>query len=346
DLVNIWAQNTQFKKYFFKEKNIKVNYLYNSFYWKKEDKPKNFANKVKKKINFSENDWFVAIDESSLEPALDITQGKNVIYLSLELPNSQKTYTQNQTEMFNKVKAVIVQDTNRLNTLKQAYKAEDIEQKAKIIFIPNNSVMEKSQKNITGVVEQFKNLPKGKTILASIGMIEAPVYSLEIARVFEKIDNAVLIYHNRMKINKKKPYTKQILEANSKNLYLSNMVYDFEDIEFAYKGIDIGIACYRPMNDDFKFIGKASGKLNYYLAYNIPVIVNRLEGLSDIVEKYNCGVVIDDVESLEEWQNAIDKITKDMEGYKIRTRECYLKEFDFEEKIKPLEDFLLTSFGS
>ena len=258
----------------------------------------------------------------------------------MELPNSARQYTEKQCEMFNRMKVVLVQDENRLNTLKQVYKASDIQQKAKIIFVPNNSIPEKSKKKLVGVVEQFKSIPACKAICASVGMIETPVYSLEIAEVFNEIDNAVLIYHNRMRINKKKPYTKQIIAANSKNLYLSNQVYDFEDIEYAYKGIEIGIACYRPSNDDFKFIGKASGKLNFYMTYGIPVIVNRLPGLADIVEQYNCGVVIDNVSDKNEWQNAIDKIMSDYEGYRDRVSICYKKEFDFVEKIKPFEEFL------
>ncbi len=344
DKVVIYAQNTQFKKYKFEEKNIEVKYLYNSFYWKKSDKPLNFAKKVKrlfKNVDISK-DWFLCIDESSLEPINDIAgENSNIMYLSLELPDTKQTYTEKQCETFNRMKVVIVQDENRLNTLKQVYKADDIEQKAKIIFVPNNSIPKKSKKNLVGVVEQFKNIPKDKAICASVGMIESPVYSLEIAKVFNEIDNAVLIYHNRMKINKKKPYTKQIIEANSNNLYLSEQVYDFEDIEFAYKGIEIGIACYRPSNDDFKFIGKASGKLNFYMTYNIPVIVNRLPGLADIVEQYNCGVVIDDVTNKEEWNNAINRIKSDYIGYTSRVAECYKYEFDFIEKIKPLEKFLI-----
>ena len=342
DKVIIYAQNTQFKKYKFDEKNIDVKYIYNSFYWKKSDKPLNFAGKVKKLIKQSdENDWFLCIDESSLEPVCDIAKGnENLMYLSLELPNSTRSYTEKQCEMFNRMKVILVQDKNRLNTLKQVYNAKDIEQKAKVIFIPNNSIPEKSKKKLVGVVEQFKNIPAGKAICASVGMIETPVYSLEIAKIFNEIENAVLIYHNRMKINKKKPYTKQIIESNSKNLYLSNQVYDFEDIEYAYKGIEIGIACYRPNNDDFKFIGKASGKLNFYMTYGIPVIVNRLPGLADIVEQYNCGVVIDDVNNVNEWQNAINKIMSDYNAYKSRVAECYKNEFDFIQKIKPFEDFL------
>ncbi len=345
DKVFIYAQNTQFKKYKFEERNIEAKYIYNSFYWKKSDKPKNFANKVRKlllKNKFDkEKDWFVCIDSNSLEYVCDISEGcENIIYQSMELPSTEFTYTEKQCAMFNKMKVVLVQDENRLSTLKQVYKAEDIEQKAKIVYVPNNSIPEKSKKKLVGVVEQFKNLPNGKAICASIGMVEEPVYSLEIAKAFNNVDNAVLIYHNRMKINKKREYHKKVINSNVKNLYLSQQVYDFEDIEYAYKGIQIGIACYRPYNDDFKFIGKASGKLNFYITYNIPVIVNRLQGLGDLVEKYNCGVIIDDVENPTEWSNAINKIMADYDGYKSRVAQCYKNEFDFSEKIKPLEQYL------
>ena len=171
-------------------------------------------------------------------------------------------------------------------------------------------------------------------------MVETPVYALEIATSFKDIENAVLIFHDRSKIHTTKPYVKEIIKNNSKNLYLSKQVYDFDDIEYAYKGFDIGIACYRPKDDDFKYIGKASGKLCFYMMYNIPVIVNNLPGLANLIEKYNCGVVIDDVESTAQWQNAINKIMADYEGYKSRVAECYKQEFDFVEKVKPLEDFL------
>ncbi len=346
DKVIIYAQNTQFKKYFFDEKNIDVKYIYNSFYWKKSDKPINFAKKVKKLIkNFDKkNDWFVCIDETSLEPVSDIIgDSQNIMYLSLELPSTSEIYTEKQCEMFNRMKVVMVQDDNRLNTLKQVYNADDIEQKSKIVYVPNNAIPEKSKKKLIGVIEQFKNLPEGKAICASVGMVETSVYSYEIAKAFSELDNAVLVYHNRMKINKKRDYTKQVMNANTKNLYLSEMVYDFEDIEYAYKGIEIGIACYNPYNDDLKLIGKASGKLNFYMTYSIPVIVNRLPGLADLIEKYNCGVVIDNVEDSSQWKNAVDTIKNDYEGYKARVAECYKKEFDFIEKIKPLEEFLSRS---
>jgi len=126
--VIIYAQNTQFKNYKFEEKNIEVRYIYNSFYWKKSDKPLNFAKKVKKIIkNFNkQEDWFLCIDTNSLEPVSEISAGsENIMYLSLELPNTQNTYSQKQCEMFNRMKVVMVQDENRL-TPAEAMEEKDV----------------------------------------------------------------------------------------------------------------------------------------------------------------------------------------------------------------------------
>ncbi len=338
--VVIFAQKTHFKKYEFKEKNIEVKYIFNSFYWKKSDKPKNFANKVKKMITFTDDDWFLGIDDTSLEPALEITKGKNAMFLSLEIPPNGEKLPQNHIEMFNKMKVILVQNDNRLEILKQAYDAENIKENAQVIYIPNNSIPEKSEKKLVGVVEQFRDLPEGKTICTSIGMVEDSTYSLEIAKAFSQIDNAVLIYHNRSKIHTGKPYIREIINNNRNNLYLSKCVYDFKDIEYAYKGVQIGIACYKAVDENYKLVGNASGKLCFYSMYKIPVLVNRMPGLADLVEKYNCGVVIDDVNNTQEWKSAIDKINADYEGYSARAYELFKQELDFNEKIKPFEEFL------
>ena len=66
-----------------------------------------------------------------------------------------------------------------------------------------------------GVGEPFKDIPQGKVKCASIGMVETPVYALEIATSFKDIENAVLIFHDRSKIHTTKPYVKEIIKNNS-----------------------------------------------------------------------------------------------------------------------------------
>ena len=346
DNVNIYAQKTQFKPYKFKEKNIKVFYIFNSLYFKKEDKPKNFAKSVKKLIEkknlLNKDDFFLCIDETSLEPVGDISEkyNNNLMYLSLELPNKNE-YSEKQCEVFKKMKFVLVQDENRLKSLYKSYKTDLQNSSAKIFYLPNDSLpCNEPKPNLVNLIEQFKNIPENTAKCASIGMISSQVYSNEIAKVFNNIDNAILIYHDRLKIKKYHPYIKELIKTNSKNLYLSKQVYDFDDLIYVYSPIDIGIACYRATNNDFSLIGKASGKLNAYLKYKKPVIANRLDGLSNIIEKYDCGAVINNIENQEEWQNAINKIMSNYKYYSDNAYKCYLEEFDFTNNIKPFEEEL------
>lgn len=344
--VYIYMQKTQFKKYSFDEKNIYPIYFNNSLYWKREDKPFNFEKKVLKYIEKNKlvenNDFFVCIDESSMLPAKKLCEKfeLNFAYLALELPRHDE-YPIDYKEMFLKSKIVIVQDEPRLNKLLSSYGVNKDEFDKKVVYLPNDSLPLSSKSKKVDVVKQFKNnIPKDKCICANIGMISDAVYSYEIAKVFSNLDNAILLFHDRLKIKLKHKYIKSIADLKSPNIYFSKMLYDFDELELVYKPIDIGIACYSGMNNDHSVIGKSSGKLCFYLKYSKPVIVNRQEGLSDVIEKYNCGAVIDDVEDVSQWRNAINTIMSDYEGYKSRVEECYKQEFDFAEKIKLLEEFI------
>lgn len=348
--IYIYMQKTQFKKYYFEEENIFPIYINNSFYWKKEDKPLNFEKKVlkflDKKKYVQDNDWFVCIDESSLLPVTKLYNKYklNLIYLALELPKYDE-YPEEYRNIFEKSKFILVQDEPRLEKLLSSYGSDKSQLKSEVIYVPNDSLPLNSNSKKLNVVEQFKGkIPKNKAICANIGMISYAVYSYEIAKVFTKIDNAVLLFHDRLKIKLSHKYNKQIADLKSENIYFSKTLYNFDELKLVYEPIDIGLACYSGMNNDHSVIGKSSGKLCFYLKYSKPVIVNRQRGLSDIIEKYNCGIVIDNIESVDEWKNAIDTIMSDYEGYKSRAAECYKQEFDFSEKIKPLEEFLSSNY--
>ena len=346
----IYKQKTHFKEYHFEEKNIFPIYLNNSFYWKKSDKPKNFEQKVLKYIDkkkFVKNkDFFVCIDESSLLPVKRLLDKYklNLCYLALELPRYDN-YSDDYKEVFLQSKVVMVQDEPRLEKLLSSYGVNREEFNSTVIYLPNDSLplVTKSKKN--DVVRQFKGkIPENKAVCASIGMISEAVYSYEIASVFCNISNAVLLFHDRLKIKLKHKYVKDIANLHCPNVYFSRMVYDFDELELVYKPIDIGIACYSGFNNDHSVIGKSSGKLCFYLKYSKPVIVNRQKGLSDIIEQYNCGVVIYNVSSTEEWQNAINRIMNNYDEYSKNAEKCYINEYSFEEKIKPFEKLLLEFY--
>lgn len=344
--VYIYARKTKFKDYHFEEENIFVQYIKRGFCFTKAAKYKHFENKVKKALkqnNFDKDkDWFVCIDAVSLKPAYNLVRNcDNIMYLTLEIPLESAVFSDEECQMFAKSKIIMCQDEMRMKILEKVYRTKIDRTKQLACDLVNNSPKTSAKhKNLVSAGEQFTNIPEGKAKCACIGMIENVVCSYEIANAFNGVDNGVLIFHDRSKINPKKSYVKKVMKCNTKNTYYSQMTYDFEDIEYAYKGYDIGIACYKADDERFRLIGKSSGKMNYYLMYNIPLIVNKLDGYSDVIEKYNCGVVINDINNSAEWSAAINTIMSDYEGFKARTQECYTKEFDFREQIKVVENYL------
>ncbi len=345
DNVVVFTKDTSFDRFQFEENNVKAVYMNDYFMFNRKIGRLRFFIGVLKyliKNKTTKNDMFICIDDRPLTYVDRIRKWFNIpfVFLSLELFTDKK-YSKKQKQAFRNSKAILIQDDQRLKTLLKTYGDENNSAKQEIFSAPNVSTTnDKKHLDLENMVQQFDNLPQDKTICASIGMISDFVFSKEISKAFSKIDNAVLIYHDRGKINKNNSYVQEVIEANENhNLFLSGKVYDFADIAYVYEPIHIGIAMYQAPSEKYDFIGHASGKLTFYLKYKKPVIVNRLDGFSDIIEKYDCGVIIEDINNVQEWQNAIDKINSNYEYYSNNSHRCYMEEFDFNTKIQPFCEF-------
>lgn len=342
DNVIVFCKDTKFDRYSFEEKNIKAIYMNDEykFFNKKVGRTRFFFGVLKYilKSKITKQDMFVCIDNRPLRYVNSIYKWFKIpfVFLSLELFTNKK-YSGAEKNAFKNSKAILIQDTQRLENLLKTF--DNTNSNIPYFIVPNVSIgNDKYDKNLTSMVDQFPDL-QNKTKCGCIGMISDFVYSKEIAKVFTKINNSVLIYHNRSKIDVNDKYIQEIIKINSENLYLSKKVYNFNDIGYVYDKIDIGIAAYIPEGNGFDYIGHASGKLTFYLKYKKPVIVNKLDGYSEIIEQYNCGIVINDINNAEEWQNAIDTINNNYDFYSRNAYECYLKEFDFMNQISAFLDF-------
>ncbi len=338
DKVVVFVKDTPYGRYKFN--NPKINIVYGNDFFRKNknlSKVKNYIFAVLKYFVLhgfpKHKDVFIAIDDKIM-PFVSILSKiffADLFYLSLELSVTNLSLI--NKFLFNAVKVILIQDRLRLNALFSLYGIIPKRFKGKIFFIPNSPMISdfkiSEEKNL---IEQFSAFPKDKIICAQIGMLNSNVYSYELANVFNNIDNAVLILHDRLTINFEDSYVRSIMEVNSNNLYFSKKVYAFDDLYLVYNPIDIGIALYRYVDQNFGLIGKASGKMAFYFMYKKPVIVNFLKGYSEIIDKYNCGIVIHDINNPEEWRNAILKIKSNYAYYSQNAYECYLKEFDFRAK--------------
>lgn len=348
DKVYIFAKDTGYGRYVFENKKISLIYCddYNSAK-KNLNKIKNYFRsvfRIFKDIGFpKKDDLVINVDDASFlgVSLFSLLFKLKLVYLSLEIPVKSVNF-------FNKIfflflSSILIQDNTRLEALLKCYTIKFLfdKFKAKTFFIPNSSIVSPcltSRK--PNLIEQFGINKSDKFICSQIGMIHDNVYSYELANIFNKLDNVILIYHDRHIIDKNEPYIKKLINVNSKNLYLSSLTYDFNELHLAYEPIDIGIALYRFVDDNFGLIGRASGKLSFYLKYRKPVIVNKLDGYSDLIEEYNCGVVINDINNCSEWNSALDKIKNNYEDYSDNAYRCYLNEFDFKMKSKNFIEYI------
>lgn len=99
---------------------------------------------------------------------------------------------------------------------------------------------------------------------------------------------------------------------------------DFENMIYRISKCRIGLVMYYHgfSHPNFDLIGKSSGQLNTYLQLGIPVVAQRMTGLS-WVDDYNCVLQFD---KLADIPILIERISSDYEYYGKNARECYEKE--------------------
>lgn len=102
---------------------------------------------------------------------------------------------------------------------------------------------------------------------------------------------------------------------------------------------DIALIWYSDKTDENVYnIGLASGKYFKHLSLGQPVIVNRVPGLAEEIEKYKVGVVID---SLSELENAVETIRADYDTYVQNIKRIYDKRYDYQKVSRRFFDFVI-----
>ncbi len=273
------------------------------------------------------------------------------IYLSLEInhPNHPLLFRRFakilkilECVAYRKSEGVIIQDEDRFKTLCEYNQYHH----PKVFYLPNSASASDSlvqdRKNKNYFREKFNlNEKEFPHIILQAGMIQDAVFSKELAHAFASINNRyALVFHEREKRELDDPYIKLLQEINSKNLFLSLDPLPYEQIDKIYSAATIGLAFYRDSDSNFSQISMASGKISHYLKHGHPILVNNLESLRKLVEKYQVGVVIQEPSNNIEIESAIEKILNNYSFYSENARKCFEEVFDFDKKIKPILSFM------
>ncbi|NDJ10849.1 MAG: hypothetical protein EBY17_06605 [Acidobacteriia bacterium] len=112
----------------------------------------------------------------------------------------------------------------------------------------------------------------------------------------------VLVLHDRYAAASAAEFQKR---AGNARVYVSNWdIPDVRDIGQLLRSADLGIALYTPdfqsryTGKNLQHIGLASGKISTYLQHGLPVLVNDVGEISDLVRRHNVGYVITNVRDI------------------------------------------------
>lgn len=213
------------------------------------------------------------------------------------------------------VRAFSIQDSLRRNLSKKYYIWHP-----NTILIPNSYVYEESEVIPDGqsgiiyaggikrdfLVEQFDNLKTVKNVpLTFSGVIDQ--------WCMERI--------------------KKLRHTNS-NLKFENQLLSIDDYTDYMRKFAVGLVWYSPYREDEAryFIGLSSGKMFKHLSMGQPIIAVRCQGITEVVNKYKLGVVVDNISELEGAYNAI---MENYSYYRENVIRTYRNKFDFKKVIVP-----------
>jgi glycosyltransferase involved in cell wall biosynthesis len=231
---------------------------------------------------------------------------------------------------------IIIQDKQRGDLLMQEFNLD----KNKYIFhlIPNSISPSNKLTPTTFLKDKFKI---NKPIIIHIGQISEAALALEIATSLNSQNKYALVFHDKKFTDINDPYLKLIQSSVNYEVYFSLMPVELEILDSIILSANIGILGYSTsFGKNFELITMASGKLIMLLRLGIPVIVKEFPGIRNLIDKYQCGIVVN---SWDEVCAAADIINRNRSFYSNNALECFLSEFDFNIYFNKFFDCLINT---
>jgi glycosyltransferase involved in cell wall biosynthesis len=211
-----------------------------------------------------------------------------------------------------------------------------------VFILPNSPFADRDDTNDDSFLRTRLAVPSNRRIALQAGMIEDTSCCLALARGFAGAGDWALVLHERMQRSPEDAYIAALRAANDDNLYVSLDPVPFDQVDKVFRSADIGLAFYQPRgpdDDDFRHIS-SSGKLPHYLKYGKPVLVSRLPALVQLVEEYDCGLVVDDPSNPTEIQTALRRISERYTELSRNAQRCFAERYDFGRAARPIIDFV------
>ncbi len=189
--------------------------------------------------------------------------------------------------------------------------------------------------------QKLFSLDNEKVIVLHSGWMHEVMQSKNLARAASKWPKKwKLIFHERMKRCPREPYIKDIMATGGENVLLSLNPVSYDKIDHVVASSKIGIVIYghsEQWGSSWVSLAKGSGKIAHYLKCGKPVLCVNIPGLSQIITKYQCGILFDE---LSEIQSGISKILQNYSYYSRNALKCYKEEYEFSNYFNKFLDYI------
>ena len=296
---------------------------------------KNFQERYLKNINIENYQYCIVTDATGLALINDIDKFPKdfLIYLSLEIEyekrlssflNPYKSFClRHQKEHLKKITNIIIQDNPRKEELLLENNLNILEHV--LHLMPNTVYPAESLIRTETLQRKFEIHNK---LILHIGQISDVALCLEIAQSLNNQERFSLVFHDKKFTDYNDPYLKQIRDSTNYGIYFSLKPVELDELDMIMLSADIGILAYSmEYGKNFELITNASGKLVMFLRLGIPIIAMDFFGIRELVEKYDCGIVVD------KWEDVIpaaDTIMHNHSTYSANSLKCFQEEFNFE----------------
>ena len=231
--------------------------------------------------------------------------------------------------------ATIIQDEDRAKVLFEYNKVS--KDKQKTLYLPV-SMLGETFKERTDFFNRRLGIPRDKKILLQLGMIASARMSLEIAKSAQDWpEDWILVMHGHFFENTEH----QVRELNKKgNIFVSETKVPFHDMPKVVASAHIGLVFYKNLKQDYYnnyYIGSSSGQLAHHLQCGIPIITLNIPSLRRVVDEYQCGLAVNDVDSIPEAANII---FSKYEFYRENAFRCFEARYRFDKHFRNISQFI------
>lgn len=170
------------------------------------------------------------------------------------------------------------------------------------------------------------NLPPQTPIVLYAGSIVSQTMALEIVESVSGWPAAAVLVIHGTPARSLEPRLRAAAARFPGRVFFSPVIVPPDRVDELFASAAVGLALYRPDDDNLRYVGYAAGKMFNLMKVGVPTIANDLPGLRELLETRRCGLV---VANPAEIGQAVGRLLADRGGFRAACLATF-PSFEFE----------------